>query len=151
MGTWRLVRYADDFVIMVNGTQANVEAVREQAVAVLAPMGLNLSEAKTRIVHMQDGFDFLGFRIVWKRKRGSNKWHIYTFIADKPVRTLKRKIRSLTRKLSQTVYGRMLIRLNQVQRGWANYFQHAVAKHTSPGFAPSPGNGSRTWSGAATG
>jgi RNA-directed DNA polymerase len=134
LGTWRLVRYADDFVIVVNGTQANVEAVREQAVAVLAPMGLNLSEVKTRIVHMQDGFDFLGFRIVWKRKRGSSKWHIYTFIADKPVRTLKRKIRSLTRKLSQTVYGRMLIRLNQVQRGWANYFQHAVAKHTFSWF-----------------
>jgi RNA-directed DNA polymerase len=49
----------------------------------------------------------LGFRIVWKRKRGSNKWHIYTFIADKPVQTLKRKIRSLTRRLSQTDYGRI--------------------------------------------
>jgi RNA-directed DNA polymerase len=67
------------------------------------------------------------------------------------VRTLKRKIRSLTRKLSQTVYGRMLIRLNQVQRGWAYYFQHAVAKHTFSWFRASPGNGSRTWSGAATG
>lgn len=134
LGTWRLVRYADDFVIMVNGTRANVEAVREQAAAVLAPMGLNLSEAKTRIVHMQDGFDFLGFRIVWQRKRGTNKWHVYTFIADKPVQTLKRKIRSLTRRLSQTDYGKMLVRLNQIQRGWANYFKHAVAKHTFSWF-----------------
>jgi RNA-directed DNA polymerase len=134
LGTWRLVRYADDFVIMVNGTRANVETAREQAAAVLAPLGLNLSEEKTRIVHMQDGFNFLGFRIVWKRKRGTNKWYVYTFIADKPVRTLKHKIKSLTRKLSQTGHRTMLIRLNQVQRGWANYFKHAVAKHTFSWF-----------------
>jgi RNA-directed DNA polymerase len=60
LGTWRLVRYADDFVIMVNGTRANVEIARDQAAAVLAPMGLRLSEAKTQIVHLRDGFDFLG-------------------------------------------------------------------------------------------
>ena len=33
---------------------------------------------------MSDGFDFLGFRIQWRRKRGTNKWHVYTFIADRP-------------------------------------------------------------------
>jgi RNA-directed DNA polymerase len=129
-GTWRLVRYADDFVIMVNGTRSNVETVRDEAAAVLAPMGLNLSESKTQIVHLRDGFDFLGFRIIWKNKRGSSRWYVYTFIADKPVQTLKRKIKSLTRKLSQADYRRTLTRLNQVQRGWANYFKHAVAKHT---------------------
>jgi len=128
--TMKLVRYADDFVIMVNGTRANVETVRDQAAAILAPMGLNLSPTKTQIVHLRDGFTFLGFRIIWKPKRGSHKWYIYTFIADKPVQTLKRKIKSLTRKLSQTDYRRTLTRLNQVQRGWANYFKHAVAKHT---------------------
>ena len=130
LGTWRIVRYADDFVILVNGNRANVEDVREQVTAVLEPMGLRLSQAKTQIVHMQDGFDFLGFRIVWKRKRGTDKWYVYTFIADKPVQTLKRKIRSLTRRLSHADYRTTLIRLNQIQRGWANYFQHAVAKHT---------------------
>lgn len=130
LGTWRLVRYADDFVIMVNGTRANVETVRDQAAAVLAPMGLNLSPAKTQIVHLRDGFTFLGFRIIWKQKRGTNQCYVYTFIADKPVQTVKRKIKSLTRKLSQDDYRRTLIRLNQIQRGWASYFRHAVAKHT---------------------
>lgn len=130
LGTWRLVRYADDFVVLVHGTRASAEDVREQAAAVLAPMGLRLSQAKTQIVHMRDGFDFLGFRIVWQRKRGTDKWHVYTFIADKPVQTLKRKIRSLTRRLSHADYRITLIRLNQIQRGWANYFRHAVAKHT---------------------
>ena len=130
LGTWRLVRYADDFTVLVNGTRGNVEQVREEVTAVLEPMGLRLSEAKTQIVHMQDGFDFLGFRIVWKRKRGTDKWHVYTFIADKPVQSLKRKIKALTHRLSQAEYRSTLIRINQIQRGWANYFKHAVAKHT---------------------
>lgn len=100
------------------------------ALSVLEPMGLRLSQAKTQIVQMQDGFDFLGFCIIWKRKRGTDKWYVYTFIADKPVQSLQRKIRSLTHRLSQADYRARLIRINQIQRGWANYFSHAVAKHT---------------------
>ncbi|MHB9857440.1 group II intron reverse transcriptase/maturase [Streptomyces sp. YIM S03343] len=128
--TWRLVRYADDFVIMVHGTKEHVEELREQVSAVLAPTGLVLSPAKTRIVNLADGFDFLGFRIVRMRKRGTDKWHVYTFIADKPVASLKRKIKQLTQRLSHLDYKIALIRINQILRGWANYFKHAVAKHT---------------------
>ncbi len=49
----------------------------------LQPIGLRLSESKTQVVHMSEGFDFLGFHIQWRRKYGSNKWHVYTFIADR--------------------------------------------------------------------
>jgi RNA-directed DNA polymerase len=126
--TWRVVRYADDFVVLVHGTQADTEALREDVTQVLAPMGLALSPAKTQVVHMSDGFDFLGFHIQWKRKRGSNKWHVYTLIADRPIRSVKAKIRALTHRKSQQDLGRVLIRLNQIMRGWANYFKHAVAK-----------------------
>lgn len=130
LGTWRLVRYADDFLILVHGTRDNVEDLRDRVSTVLAPMGLRLSEAKTRIAHLADGVDFLGFRILWRRKRGTDKWHVYTFIADKPVQALKRKIKSLTRRLSHLSYRETLVRINHIQRGWANYFKHAVAKHT---------------------
>jgi hypothetical protein len=99
--TWRLVRYADDFVVLVHGTQDHTAALREDVAAVLAPLGLRLSPAKTRIVHLSDGFDFLGFHIQWQRKRGSNRWHVYTFIAARPIRSLKAKIRALTRRTSQ--------------------------------------------------
>ena len=63
LATYRLVRYADDFVVLVAGTRAHAEAVRDEAAAVLAPMGLRLSPAKTRIAHIDEGFDFLGFRV----------------------------------------------------------------------------------------
>jgi RNA-directed DNA polymerase len=129
LGTWRLVRYADDFVVLVNGTRSNVEALQAEIAAVLAPMGLRLSPAKTQVVHMSEGFDFLGFRIQWRRKYGSDKRYVYTFIADRPVRQLKVKIRDLTRRTSQQSLRDVLIRLGQIMRGWANYFKHAVCKH----------------------
>jgi RNA-directed DNA polymerase len=79
---------------------------------------------------MGDGFDFLGFRIQWRRKRGTTKWYVYTFIADRRVRSLKDKVRALTSRLSQQPPRAVLIRLNQIMRGWSHYFRHAVAKHT---------------------
>src|SRR5262245_913541 len=79
---------------------------------------------------MSESFDFLGFRIQWKRKRGTSKWYVYTFIADRPIRSLKGKIRALTHRTSQQPPRAALIHLNQIMRGWANYFKHAVCKHT---------------------
>jgi RNA-directed DNA polymerase len=127
---WRIVRYADDFVVLVHGTREDAEAVREEVASVLAPMGLRLSPAKTQVVHMSDGFDFLGFRIRWRRKRGTGKWYVYTFTGGRPIRTLKDKVRALTGRTSQWPPRDVLIRLNQIMRGWANYFRHAVCKHT---------------------
>ncbi|MDD7942502.1 group II intron reverse transcriptase/maturase [Actinomycetospora lutea] len=127
---WRIVRYADDFVVLVHGTQTDTETVREEIARVLAPMGLALSPVKTAVVHMGEGFDFLGFRIQWRRKKGANTWHVYTFIADRPVRSVKAKIRALTNRNSQQDLGKVLRRLNQIMHGWATYFRHAVAKRT---------------------
>jgi len=127
---WRIVRYADDFAVLVHGTEDDVHALREEITAVLATMGLSFSEAKTRVVNMVDGFDFLGFHIQWRRKPGTNTWHVYTFIADRPIRSLKAKIRALTDRKSQQNAGTVLTRLAQVMRGWSNYFRHAVCKHT---------------------
>jgi RNA-directed DNA polymerase len=128
--TWRLVRYADDFVVLVHGDEEHAVALREDVANVLVPLGLRLSQAKTRIVHMSDGFDFLGFHIQWRRKRGTNKWHVYTFVAKRPIRSLKAKIRALTRRTSQQDLGYVLTSLNLAMHGWANYFRHAVAKNT---------------------
>ncbi len=87
--TWRLVRYADEFVILVHGTQEHTAALRNEAATVLEPLGLRRSSTKTQIVHLSDGFDFLGFRIRWTRKRGTNTWHVCTFIVARPQRSLR--------------------------------------------------------------
>ena len=80
----RLVRYADDFVVMVHGTRADTEALWDEVTSVLAPMGLRLSEAKTRVCHIDEGFDFLGWHIQRRRWRGrTGKTAIYTYPSKK--------------------------------------------------------------------
>jgi hypothetical protein len=90
LATWHVVRYADDFAVLVHGSRADVEALHEDVARVLRPLGLRLAEAKTRIVHLADGFDFLGFHIQWRRKKGTiDRWHLYTFIADRAIRVVE--------------------------------------------------------------
>jgi RNA-directed DNA polymerase len=127
---WRLVRYADDFVVLTDGTNHHLTALREHITQVLAPMGLVFSEAKTQIVHMREGFEFLGFRIQWAKKRGTSTWHVYTFPADRALASVKTKIKALTPRTSQADLQDTLIKINQITRGWANYFRHAVASRT---------------------
>jgi RNA-directed DNA polymerase len=79
LANYRIVRYADDFVVLVAGTQAHAQDLRQEVATVLAPMSLRLSEAKTKVCHIGEGFDFLGFRIQRRRKRGTTKRVVYTY------------------------------------------------------------------------
>ena len=82
----KLVRYADDFVVMVHGTREDAEALWDEVAAVLAPTGLRLSEEKTRVCHIDEVFDFLGWRIQRRRQRGrENKMAVYTYPSEEVV------------------------------------------------------------------
>jgi RNA-directed DNA polymerase len=128
LANWRLIRYADDWLAMVAGTRADAEALREQAAEVLAGMGLRLSPAKTMVVHLDDGLDFLGFRIQRRRKRGTTRHYVYTYPAKKAVNTIVGKVRALTNRASYRQLKVLLINVNAVLRGWCNYFRHGVSK-----------------------
>jgi RNA-directed DNA polymerase len=126
----RLVRYADDLVVMVAGTRSDAEALWDEVGLVLAPMGLRLSEAKTRVCHIDEGFEFLGFRIQRKRRRGTNQRHTYTYPSKKALAAICDKVRVLTRRNRHRTLADLLRRLNPVLRGWCNYFRHGVSKRT---------------------
>jgi RNA-directed DNA polymerase len=128
--TYRLVRYADDFVVMVAGTEAHAEGLRDEVAAVLSTMGLRLSEEKTMTVHIDEGFDFLGFRIQRQTKRGSNKRFVYTWPSKKALASIKAKVKTITRQGTNHPLSTLLRRLNPVLRGWTNYFRHGVSKAT---------------------
>jgi RNA-directed DNA polymerase len=128
--TYRLIRYADDFVVVVHGTRAHAEQLRDQAATVLAPMGLRLSPAKTRICHIDEGFDFLGFRIQRQPKRGSGKPSVYTYPTKTALCTVKAKVRTVTRQGLNQPLAVLLDRLAPILRGWTNYFRHGVSKAT---------------------
>ena len=129
LGNWRLVRYADDFVVMVSGTREQAEALRPPIQAVLDPIGLRLSEDKTRIVHIDEGFDFLGFRIQRRRKRGTQKRVVYTYPSQRAFQRIKEKVRSHTHRSSLTLH-ELIKTLSPKLRGWCSYFRYGVSKQT---------------------
>ena len=131
LGNWRLIRYADDFVVMVDGQRQHAEALRAEVADVLAPLGLVLAPEKTRVVHIDEGFDFLGFRIKRLRKRGTAKYYVYTTPAPKAVASVKAKVKALTRRCClHRSTGELIAKLNRILAGWATYFRHGVSART---------------------
>jgi RNA-directed DNA polymerase len=128
--TYRLVRYADDFVVLVSGSRNHAEAVQDQVAAVLAPIGLRLSPEKTAVVHIDEGFDFLGFRIQRHQKPGTNRRYVYTFPAKKSLANVKRKVKAITTQGTNNSLSALLDQINPVLRGWTSYFRYAVANAT---------------------
>ena len=129
--TMRLVRYADDFVVMVSGTRADADALWDEVTAVLTPIGLRLSEEKTRVRHIDEGFDFLGFRIQRRAWRGrGDQRAVYTYPSKKALVSVMDKVRKLTRRKLHRTLADLLGRVNPVLRGWCNYFRYGVSKRT---------------------
>jgi RNA-directed DNA polymerase len=129
--TMRLVRYADDFVVMVAGSHDAAEALTGEVTAVLAPMGLRLSEDKTRVCHIDEGFDFLGWRIQRRLRRGqAGRKAVYTYPSKKALASVMTKVRSLTSRAKHRTLADLLISVNRVLRGWCNYFRHGVSSKT---------------------
>jgi RNA-directed DNA polymerase len=127
--SWRLVRYCDDFVLLVTGDRHHAEALREEVTAVLAPLGLRLAPEKTRVIHIDEGFTFLGFDIRRLRKRGTSKQYVYTKPSKKAIQSIKDKVNAKTyRSTRHMSLDEQIIGLNRTLAGWANYFQHGVSK-----------------------
>lgn len=127
----KVVRYADDFVVLIHGQRADAEALWGEVAAVLAPMGLRLSAEKTRVCHIDEGFDFLGWRIQrrdWRSRTG--KKAIYTYPSKKSLTSIIDKVRTLTRRARHRTLTDLLRRLNPTLRGWCTYFRHGVSSRT---------------------
>jgi RNA-directed DNA polymerase len=128
--TWRLVRYADDVVVMVAGTHAHAQALQDEVAGVLATMGLSLSQAKTRVCHIDEGVDFLGWRIQRHQQRGSTRRYVYTYPSKKALAAIKAKVRTLTKGMRNQPLRVLLHRLNWMLRGWTTYFRHGASSAT---------------------
>jgi len=116
-----LVRYADDFIITANSKET-AEELRVIVSEFLETRGLVLSEEKTTITHIDNGFDFLG-------------WTFRKFKGKLIVKPSKSSIKNLIKKCSTIILKEgkastqsdLIRRLNQVIRGWTNYHKHVVA------------------------
>jgi RNA-directed DNA polymerase len=126
----RLVRYADDWCLAISGTQDHAEILREQAAEVLSTMGLRLSPDKTLITHIDEGFDFLGWRIQRHRKRGATKHYVYTYPAKKALRAVMAKVKTVCRQNTNLPLEALLHQLNRMLRGWTTHFKHGCSSAT---------------------
>ena len=118
------IRYADDFVILSNGTREQTETMKEEVRNFLASaLHLSLSMEKTRITHLDDGFDFLGFTI--RRSMGHNGMKTKVLISrkgqEKHLDTLRAATSPDTHEDSVTV---KIKALNRIIAGWCRYYQY---------------------------
>jgi RNA-directed DNA polymerase len=126
---YRIVRYADDFVIVVAGERRHAEALIAETEQVIAPLGLALSREKTSIAHIDEGIEFLGWRI--QRQTGrKGRPQIYTYPSKPSLQAVMGKVKQITRSGQNQTLDQLLNRLNPVLRGWCDHFRHGVSSRT---------------------
>ena len=119
-----VIRYADDFVITGHSRELLESQVKPAVEAFLRERGLSLSEAKTRIVRIDDGFDFLGQNV----RKYNGKLIIKP--TEENVKTFLGNIRKTIRKHLGTNAAALIGALNPKIRGWANYHRHVASGNT---------------------
>jgi RNA-directed DNA polymerase len=127
---YRLVRYADDFVVMVSGAREQAEGLWGEVAAVIATVGLTLAPDKTKIAHIDEGFDFLGFHIRRCQQKGSDRRYVYSYPSGKAIDGVKRKVKAASRQMRNAPLSALLRKLAAVMRGWVMYFRHGASKKT---------------------
>ena len=129
MGNCALIRYADDWLLLTNGGKAEAMRLKEEFKTFLAEeLKLELSPEKTRITHVNQGFDFLGFH-VQRYVKSNDRPKMLVTPAIENIKKLKLKVKEMTRrKWFQDSPQLKISALNAVLRGWINYYRHTNVK-----------------------
>jgi RNA-directed DNA polymerase len=115
-----VIRYADDLLALCHSRE-QAEQVKARLAGWLAPRGLVFNEDKTRIVHLDDGVDFLGFNV--RRYRGK----LLIKPSTAAVKLIRARLTAEMRALRGHNAQMVLIRLNPIIRGWSAYYRHVVS------------------------
>ena len=108
----RLICYADSFVVLVAGTRADAETLRDEVAVVLVPMGLRLSQEKTRVCHIGERFDVLRWRISHRNWRGrTGKKATCTSPSERVLTSVISRARALTCRARHRTLADLLRRL----------------------------------------
>jgi RNA-directed DNA polymerase len=126
-----LTRWADDWVVTCR-TRVEAERALARATKILDQLGVTLNREKTRIVHVANGFEFLGFKIQRGRNRFKlsrdriktklNRQGLYAIPTQKSLDRFKDQIRALTKRQVPLRLGELVESINPVIRGWGNYY-----------------------------
>lgn len=127
IGKVLLVRYADDFVVL-GDSKEDTEKSKRILEQWLISRGLTLSEEKTKIVHIKDGFDFLGFNVrQYPVTNSQTGWKLLIKPSKGSVQKIRDKIKEVWLKNKGKSILKIIAELNPIIRGWANYFRIGVS------------------------
>jgi len=122
-----LVRYADDLVLL-SATESQARQSWRDISAILNDMGLTLNEEKSRIVHAQDGFDFLGFHVRWTKSVRTGRLFALWRPRRSAVQRIKDRLKERAKRVSLEESPRELIRImNMSLTAWSGYFRYSHA------------------------
>jgi RNA-directed DNA polymerase len=124
-----LIRYADDFIATARTKEMLTEKIKPLLTGFLEERGLELSEEKTKITHINEGFDFLGQNIR-KYPAGMNRRKLLIKPAKDNVKTFLKNIRNKIRNSGSMTQADLIRTLNPIIRGWVNYHKTVVSKAT---------------------
>ena len=118
------VRYADDFVVLCDGSKEEAEAMRKELHEFLGTeLKLELSLEKTKITHIHEGFEFLGF-VLDRNITGTGKWAPRIRIPERSMEKVREKIRAALNPATHGESVRLkIIGLNRIIGGWCRYYQ----------------------------
>lgn len=122
------VRYADDFIVTGRSQELLEREVKPLIEQFMRERGLELSPEKTTVTHIETGFDFLGQNL--RKYRCGQHWKLLIKPARKNVQEHLATVRGILKDNKQLPAGKLILLLNRVIRGWAQYHQHVVSKET---------------------
>lgn len=126
-----MVRYADDFVVLVDGTREHAETEKLALSEFLkTELRMELSMEKTRITDVKEGIDFLGYRVVQTKARRTGRWVGNLFIPKSKLNDLRHKIKVMVKDIpTGCSLTDVIRRLNPVLLGWRNYYRYATGAY----------------------
>src|SRR5205807_7668460 len=117
-----IVRFADDFIVTGRSKELLEQEVKPLVERFMKERGLELSQEKTSITHIEDGFDFLGQNV--RKYKTGKRYKLLIKPSNKNVQTHLEKIRETIKKNPTLPAGKLILLLNPIIRGWAQYHQH---------------------------
>lgn len=123
-----IIRYADDFVVMVRGSREDAEQLKQQIAEFLkVDLHMDLSQEKTLVTHIRDGFSFLGFEVRRITLRREGRSRVWIRPSNKAIQRFRTNVTDVLRRLGTGPNEAALIRtLNALIRGWSRYFAIGV-------------------------